>query len=172
MRSFECQYVFDGPCQMYSSCEIAPEFPNQSRASFVIRKNAPNFGNPRLINQTNTKSQAPFHRHHYRCSVPSASLQRPSSLSLSASLNLLGRPLRAMPSPLLYLLLILLTTLPSTYYIYNYPTLHNCAWPDSSAPFRLLAIGDPQIEGDKKQRSWRGTLSLKLSSRGKGLMGA
>jgi hypothetical protein len=62
-----------------------------------------------------------------------------------------------MPSLLQSLLLILLTTIPSTYYIYNYPRIHGCAWPDPSAPFRLLALADPQIEGDKKQKSWRGT---------------
>ena len=65
-----------------------------------------------------------------------------------------------MPSPLQYLLLILLTTLPSTYYIYHYPRLHSCSWPNPSAPFRLLALADPQIEGDKKQKSWRGRIDI------------
>jgi len=65
-----------------------------------------------------------------------------------------------MPSPLLCLLLILLTTLPSTYYIYNYPRINHCAWPNPSAPFRLLALADPQIEGDKKQKSWRGRIDI------------
>jgi hypothetical protein len=57
MRSFECQYVFDVPDVFL--WEIAPEFPNPSRASFVIRKNAPNLGNPRSIKQTQ-KVRHPF----------------------------------------------------------------------------------------------------------------
>ncbi|KAL8708371.1 MAG: hypothetical protein Q9220_006752 [cf. Caloplaca sp. 1 TL-2023] len=41
----------------------------------------------------------------------------------------------------------------STTYLYFYPTFHRCAFPlqpDSghAAPFRLLALGDPQLEGD------------------------
>jgi len=65
-----------------------------------------------------------------------------------------------MPSPLLCLLILLITTLPSTYYIYNYPRIHQCAWPNPSAPFRLLALADPQIEGDKKKKSWRGRIDI------------
>jgi hypothetical protein len=65
-----------------------------------------------------------------------------------------------MRSILLSLLLILISTLPSTYYLYNYPSLHSCAWPNPSAPFRLLALADPQIEGDKKQKSWRGRIDI------------
>ena len=155
---------------MYSFGKLPLNFPIGLVQALSSAKTRPT---SEILDQSNnTKSQAPFHRHQHRRSVLSALPQRLLSVSLSASLNISGRPLRAMPSPLLYLLLILLTTLPSTYYIYRYPTLHNCAWPDSSAPFRLLAIGDPQIEGDKKQRSWRGMLSLKLSPRGTGLMGA
>jgi hypothetical protein len=67
-----------------------------------------------------------------------------------------------MPSPLLSLLFILITTIPSTYYLYNHPRIHGCAWPDPSAPFRLLALADPQIEGDKKQKSWRGIYALEV----------
>ena len=66
-----------------------------------------------------------------------------------------------MPSPFLSLLFILITTIPSTYYLYNHPRLHACSWPDPSAPFRLLALADPQIEGDKKQKSWRGISRLR-----------
>jgi hypothetical protein len=66
-----------------------------------------------------------------------------------------------MASPLLYLLLILITTIPSTYYIYNYPRIQGCSWPNPEAPFRLLALADPQIEGDKKRKSWRGMPVLK-----------
>jgi len=65
-----------------------------------------------------------------------------------------------MASPFIYLLLILFTTIPSTYYIYNYPRIHGCEWPNPDAPFRLLALADPQIEGDKKKKSWRGKLKL------------
>jgi hypothetical protein len=71
------------------------------------------------------------------------------------------RPMRSMASPFLCLLLILATTIPSTYYIYNYPRIHGCSWPNPEAPFRLLALADPQIEGDKKQKSWRGISILK-----------
>lgn len=50
------------------------------------------------------------------------------------------------------LLLIILSVL-STLYLYTYPTFHRCAFPTphrahSRAPFRLLALGDPQLEGD------------------------
>lgn len=71
-----------------------------------------------------------------------------------------------MGSQLLYLLLILTTTIPSTYYIYNYPRIHSCSWPNPEAPFRLLALADPQIEGDKKQKSWRGIILLPFSNGG------
>jgi hypothetical protein len=71
-----------------------------------------------------------------------------------------NKPTTAMRSILLSLLLILISTLPSTYYLYNYPSLHSCAWPNPSAPFRLLALADPQIEGDKKQKSWRGRIDI------------
>ncbi|KAF2261411.1 hypothetical protein CC78DRAFT_535702 [Lojkania enalia] len=40
----------------------------------------------------------------------------------------------------------------ATTWLYSYPPLHGCnfphASPNSSAPFRLLALGDPQLEGD------------------------
>src|SRR5271156_5165584 len=65
-----------------------------------------------------------------------------------------------MPSVLVSLLVILVSTLPSTYYLYNYPSFHSCAWPNPAAPFRLLALADPQIEGDKKQKSWRGRIDI------------
>ncbi|KAL8690441.1 MAG: hypothetical protein Q9218_004115 [Villophora microphyllina] len=50
------------------------------------------------------------------------------------------------------LALVLLSTA-LTVYLYNYPALHRCAFPlqgdtHSAAPFRLLALGDPQLEGD------------------------
>jgi hypothetical protein len=61
-----------------------------------------------------------------------------------------------MAHPILYFLVILFTTVPSTYYLYHYPRIHACAWPNPSAPFRLLAFADPQIEGEKKRKSWRG----------------
>jgi len=61
-----------------------------------------------------------------------------------------------MPSSFLYLLVILLTTLPSTYYIYNYPRIHGCAWQNPDAPFRLMAFADPQIEGEEKRKYLRG----------------
>jgi hypothetical protein len=88
--------------------------------------------------------------------------QEPTSFLslLSSSLQTEG-DLGPMPSPFLSLLFILITTIPSTYYLYNHPRLHACAWPDPSAPFRLLALADPQIEGDKKQKSWRGISRLR-----------
>lgn len=44
-------------------------------------------------------------------------------------------------------------SLASTIYLYYYPTFHHCAFPlqkstNAPAPFRLLALGDPQLEGD------------------------
>ncbi|KAI4271954.1 MAG: hypothetical protein LQ337_005638 [Flavoplaca oasis] len=50
------------------------------------------------------------------------------------------------------ILLISLSVL-STIYLYTYPTFHRCAFPSQHrthhpAPFRLLALGDPQLEGD------------------------
>lgn len=49
-------------------------------------------------------------------------------------------------------LLLTLFAAVSTIYIYNYPFFHGCAFPSppghSHAPFRLLALGDPQLEGD------------------------
>ncbi|KAF1352829.1 hypothetical protein EJ07DRAFT_168734 [Lizonia empirigonia] len=48
--------------------------------------------------------------------------------------------------------LLLLVALPSTTWLYLYPLFHGCAFPQpslrSQAPFRLLALGDPQLEGD------------------------
>ena len=57
---------------------------------------------------------------------------------------------------LLHRLLLLLVPLSilSTTYLYTYPIPHRCAFPlsdacaKSAAPFRLLAFGDPQLEGD------------------------
>lgn len=53
---------------------------------------------------------------------------------------------------------LLLVALPSTTWLYLYPLFHGCAFPQpsgtslpllsSQAPFRLLALGDPQLEGD------------------------
>jgi ethanolamine phosphate phosphodiesterase len=51
---------------------------------------------------------------------------------------------------------VLLTLIPlcllSTTYLYLYPAFHQCHFPSTSngavAPFRLLAFGDPQLEGD------------------------
>ncbi|KAI4121444.1 MAG: hypothetical protein LQ338_006365 [Usnochroma carphineum] len=51
-------------------------------------------------------------------------------------------------------ILILVTlSIASTIYLYNYPTFHRCGFPlpsksGSPPPFRLLALGDPQLEGD------------------------
>jgi hypothetical protein len=73
---------------------------------------------------------------------------------------------------LLLIAVALVTTVPSTYYIYNYPRFHECAWPQADAPFRLLALADPQIEGEKKLKSWRGrSLSYYVNSRTVGLVG-
>ncbi|KAI4182910.1 MAG: hypothetical protein LQ346_006454 [Caloplaca aetnensis] len=52
----------------------------------------------------------------------------------------------------LLLLLVPLSIL-STTYLYFYPTFHHCGFPlppnsTRPAPFRLLALGDPQLEGD------------------------
>ncbi|KAL8699454.1 MAG: hypothetical protein Q9201_006000 [Fulgogasparrea decipioides] len=51
------------------------------------------------------------------------------------------------------LLLLISLSLASTVYLYRYPSFHRCAFPlqqgsGSAAPFRLLALGDPQLEGD------------------------
>lgn len=51
------------------------------------------------------------------------------------------------------LLLLIILSVPSTLYLYTYPAVHRCAFPPqhrthSLAPFRLLALGDPQLEGD------------------------
>jgi hypothetical protein len=60
------------------------------------------------------------------------------------------------PSRLLFRLagLLLPVALVATTWLYLYPILHGCAFPQptahgqSTAPFRLLALGDPQLEGD------------------------
>ncbi|KAI5367390.1 Putative calcineurin-like phosphoesterase domain, ApaH type, metallo-dependent phosphatase [Septoria linicola] len=49
--------------------------------------------------------------------------------------------------------LLLVPALIGTIYLYFYPTFHQCTFPRDStsgdqAPFRLLALGDPQLEGD------------------------
>ncbi|GIZ41874.1 hypothetical protein CKM354_000516300 [Cercospora kikuchii] len=49
--------------------------------------------------------------------------------------------------------LLLLPTLIATLYLYFYPIVHQCSFPSNTstgqpAPFRLLAFGDPQLEGD------------------------
>ncbi|OAL04691.1 hypothetical protein IQ06DRAFT_290731 [Phaeosphaeriaceae sp. SRC1lsM3a] len=36
----------------------------------------------------------------------------------------------------------------STTWLYLYPIFHGCHFPAPNAPFRLLALGDPQLEGD------------------------
>ncbi|KAL8670604.1 MAG: hypothetical protein Q9168_004866 [Polycauliona sp. 1 TL-2023] len=51
------------------------------------------------------------------------------------------------------LLLLITLSVTSTLYLYTYPTVHRCAFPTQPpnhhpAPFRLLALGDPQLEGD------------------------
>ncbi|KAL9593781.1 MAG: hypothetical protein Q9219_007384 [cf. Caloplaca sp. 3 TL-2023] len=51
------------------------------------------------------------------------------------------------------LVVLILLSVFSTFYLYRYPTFHRCAFPlqqgwDRPAPFRLLAFGDPQLEGD------------------------
>ncbi|KAL8645007.1 MAG: hypothetical protein Q9226_007488 [Calogaya cf. arnoldii] len=51
------------------------------------------------------------------------------------------------------LLLLIILSVSSTIYLYTYPTSHRCAFPSQHsahhpAPFRLLALGDPQLEGD------------------------
>ncbi|KAL8735406.1 MAG: hypothetical protein Q9166_000951 [cf. Caloplaca sp. 2 TL-2023] len=51
------------------------------------------------------------------------------------------------------LLFLILLSVISTTYLYRYPTFHRCVFPSqqdhsSPAPFRLLALGDPQLEGD------------------------
>jgi hypothetical protein len=60
------------------------------------------------------------------------------------------------PSRLLFRLagLLLPVALVATTWLYLYPIFHGCAFPQptahdqSTAPFRLLALGDPQLEGD------------------------
>jgi hypothetical protein len=49
---------------------------------------------------------------------------------------------------LLFALLTPLALLSTTWLYLLYPYLHSCAFPDPTAPFRLLALGDPQLEGD------------------------
>ncbi|KAF2124573.1 hypothetical protein P153DRAFT_426562 [Dothidotthia symphoricarpi CBS 119687] len=60
-------------------------------------------------------------------------------------------------SRLLFLVSLLLAPLAllGTTWLYTYPLLHGCAFPlppantsNAPAPFRLLALGDPQLEGD------------------------
>ncbi|KAI4289657.1 MAG: hypothetical protein L6R35_001081 [Caloplaca aegaea] len=51
------------------------------------------------------------------------------------------------------LVLLLPLSIVSTTYLYFYPTFHSCRFPLQPksyrpAPFRLLALGDPQLEGD------------------------
>ncbi|KAI4156803.1 MAG: hypothetical protein L6R39_001025 [Caloplaca ligustica] len=51
------------------------------------------------------------------------------------------------------LVALALLSITSTTYIYSYPTVHRCRFPrqpssSKPAPFRLLALGDPQLEGD------------------------
>lgn len=74
---------------------------------------------------------------------------------------------------------LLLTSVISTFYLYLYPLFHGCAFPSSTtsdshhfssldkstlagpvfgrAPFRLLALGDPQLEGDSSLPPSAGT---------------
>ncbi|KAH7406693.1 hypothetical protein DE146DRAFT_648136 [Phaeosphaeria sp. MPI-PUGE-AT-0046c] len=51
-----------------------------------------------------------------------------------------------------FLSLLCLVLLPiallSTTWLFLYPVLHGCHFPAPHAPFRLLALGDPQLEGD------------------------
>jgi hypothetical protein len=49
---------------------------------------------------------------------------------------------------LLFSLLTPLALLSTTWLYLLYPYLHSCAFPNPTAPFRLLALGDPQLEGD------------------------
>ncbi|KAL8717296.1 MAG: hypothetical protein Q9225_005444 [Loekoesia sp. 1 TL-2023] len=51
------------------------------------------------------------------------------------------------------LLVLIPLSVASTVYLYFYPAFHRCGFPlqqgsSSPAPFRLLAFGDPQLEGD------------------------
>ncbi|KAL8628988.1 hypothetical protein Q9189_005287 [Teloschistes chrysophthalmus] len=51
------------------------------------------------------------------------------------------------------LLVLIIFSIGSIVYLYNYSTFHRCAFPLQAdthdlAPFRLLALGDPQLEGD------------------------
>lgn len=60
---------------------------------------------------------------------------------------------------------LLLLSLLSTLYLYSYPVFHGCAFPKHHSPanstgswaldppFRLLALGDPQLEGDSSLES-------------------
>lgn len=49
---------------------------------------------------------------------------------------------------------LLATAVAGTFYLFFYPTFHQCSFPSRNidtgqqAPFRLLAFGDPQLEGD------------------------
>ncbi|KAI4249801.1 MAG: hypothetical protein L6R40_000590 [Gallowayella cf. fulva] len=61
------------------------------------------------------------------------------------------------------LLLLVPLSVISTVYLYSYPVFHQCAFPsqpgtDSPAPFRLLALGDPQLEGDSSLPSLQDAL--------------
>ncbi|KAL8887297.1 MAG: hypothetical protein Q9215_005114 [Flavoplaca cf. flavocitrina] len=65
-------------------------------------------------------------------------------------------------------LLISLSVL-STIYLYTYPTFHRCAFPSQRrthhpAPFRLLALGDPQLEGDSSLPNRNYALSSSLAT--------
>jgi hypothetical protein len=60
------------------------------------------------------------------------------------------------PSRLLFILALLLAPVAflGTTWLYLYPLFHGCNFPvpptQGHAPFRLLALGDPQLEGDSK----------------------
>ncbi|KAK6542781.1 hypothetical protein TWF694_006723 [Orbilia ellipsospora] len=58
-----------------------------------------------------------------------------------------------MPPPLLYLLstlvkLLTIISILSTTALYLYPLLLRCSYPNPTAPFRLLTLADPQLEGN------------------------
>jgi hypothetical protein len=96
------------------------------------------------------------------CPTPNLRIHRPSlhaletDVSLSAA-SLLSNNASMQLSRLIFLVALLLAPIAlfGTTWLYLYPLFHGCAFPkppsthtNTIAPFRLLALGDPQLEGD------------------------
>lgn len=101
---------------------------------------------------------SPYHM-YVSCSRTSKSLSTATQLALEhASTTFSFSLMYSLFGRLLFGLLLL--SLSSTVYLYSYPIFHRCAFPkqpsptgsarsgSADAPFRLLALGDPQLEGD------------------------